>query len=79
MQRVTTGIRMQAFQSNAQPQYVAQYMPHALPQTPFMARPSGMIRPTPRWTTSPQVKNKRKFFQNILSPIKPYAISRFFS
>lgn len=54
MQRVTTGIRMQAFQSNAQPQYVAQYMPHALPQTPFMARPSGMIRPTPRWTTSPQ-------------------------
>jgi len=51
MQRVTTGIRMQAFQSNTQPQYVAQYMPHSLPQTPFMARPN-MIRPTPRWTTT---------------------------
>merc|ERR1712088_340586 len=51
MQRVTTGIRMQAFQSTNQPQYVAQYMPHALPQTPFMARPN-MIRPTPRWTTT---------------------------
>jgi len=56
MQRVTTGIRMQAFQSNTQPQYVAQYMPHALPQTPgmMMARPGGMIRPTPRWTAAQQ-------------------------
>jgi len=50
MQRVTTGIRMQAFQSSTQPQYVAQYMPHALPQTPFMTRPGAMVRPTPRWT-----------------------------
>lgn len=49
MQRVNTGIRMQAYQSNTQPHYVAQYMPQALPQTPFMAR-QGMIRPTPRWT-----------------------------
>lgn len=51
MQRVNTGIRMQAYPSNTQPQYVAQYMPQALPQGPFMTRQGGMIRPTPRWTT----------------------------
>ena len=55
MQRVTTGIRMQAFQANTQPQYVAYNMPHTLPQTPFMPRP-GIVRPTPRWSTQ-QVQN----------------------
>jgi len=54
MQRVTTGIRMQAFQSTNQPQYVAQHMAYPIPQGPFMTRPN-MIRPTPRWTaTGPQ-------------------------
>lgn len=49
MQRVTTGIRMQAFQSN-QPQYVAQYMPQMQP-TGFMTRHgTNMVRATPRWT-----------------------------
>jgi len=49
MQRVTTGIRMQAFQSN-QPQYVAQYMPQMQP-TQFMTRHgTNMVRATPRWT-----------------------------
>ena len=53
MQRVTTGIRMQAFQSTNQPQYVAQHMAYPIPQGPFMTRPN-MIRPTPRWTANPQ-------------------------
>lgn len=49
MQRVTTGIRMQAFQSN-QPQYVAQYMPQ-MAQPHFVARQGpNMVRATPRWT-----------------------------
>merc|ERR1711990_37203 len=49
MQRVTTGIRMQAFQSN-QPQYVAQYMPQMQP-TQFKTRHgTNMVRATPRWT-----------------------------
>merc|ERR1712136_476231 len=49
MQRVTTGIRMQAFQSN-QPQYVAQYMPQMQP-TQFMTRHgTNMVRATPRRT-----------------------------
>lgn len=74
MQRVTTGIRMQAFQSNAQPQYVAQYMPHALPQTPFMARPGGMIRPTPRWTAAQQVIDTDVLIINLLTFNSCYTI-----
>jgi len=62
MQRVTTGIRMQAFQANTQPQYVAYNMPHTLPQTPFMPRP-GIVRPTPRWSTQQ--------YPSMVRPIRP--------
>jgi len=50
MQRVTTGIRMQAFQGASQPQYVTPYMaPQVQPH--FMARQGNtMVRATPRWT-----------------------------
>lgn len=50
MQRVTTGIRMQAFQGASQPQYVTPYMaPQVQPQ--FMTRHGNtMVRATPRWT-----------------------------
>merc|ERR1712113_893539 len=48
MQRVTTGIRMQAFQGASQPQYVPPYMtPQVQPH--FMARQGNtMVRATPR-------------------------------
>ena len=71
MQRVTTGIRMQAFQANTQPQYVAYNMPHTLPQTPFMPRP-GIVRPTPRWSTQQvtffllQVENKAYYISQVI-------------
>merc|ERR1712170_171510 len=47
MQRVTTGIRMQAFQGASQPQYVTPYMtPQVQPR--FMARQGNtMVRATP--------------------------------
>jgi len=50
MQRVTTDIRMQAFQGASQPQYVTPYMtPQVQPH--FMARQGNtMVRATPRWT-----------------------------
>ena len=50
MQRVTTGIRMQAFQGPNQPQYVTPYMAPQVPQQ-FMTRGTHtMVRATPRWT-----------------------------
>jgi len=54
MQRVTTGIRMQAFQGASQPQYVTPYMAPQVHGTPhFMARQGNtMVRATPRWTSA---------------------------
>lgn len=63
MQRVTTGIRMQAFQSN-QPQYVAQYMPQ-MAQPHFMARQGqNMVRATPRWTAA-------QGYNHVMRPMGP--------
>ena len=45
MQRVTTGMRLQAFPTN-QPQYGNLYMPPPIQQHPFRMS----IRPTPRWS-----------------------------
>ncbi|CAG5098357.1 Oidioi.mRNA.OKI2018_I69.XSR.g15596.t1.cds [Oikopleura dioica] len=49
MQRVTTGMRLQAFPTN-QPQYGNLYMPPPIQQHPFRMS----IRPTPRWSQPSQ-------------------------